>query len=65
MQKKELWQYPTILTSCFANNVYVLVNFLISGNFFFVFFLFLGMVMCANEVETKEKEKLAEIKNIN
>ena len=29
----------------------------------FVFLLFLGMVMYANEVETKEKEKLLEIKN--
>ena len=27
------------------------------------FFLFLGMVVYANEVETKEKEKLPEIKN--
>jgi len=29
----------------------------------FVFLLFLGMVIYANEVETKEKEKLPEIKN--
>ena len=29
----------------------------------FVFLLFLGMVMYANEVETKEKQKLREIKN--
>ena len=28
------------------------------------FFLFLGMAMYANEVETKEKEKLPEIKKI-
>ena len=61
--KKELGQYPTILTSRFVNHVYVLVNFLISGNFcFFCFVLFLGMVMYDNEVETKEKYKLAEIK---
>ena len=58
MQKKELGQYPTILTSCFVNNVYVLVNILISDIFcFFRFWVY--------EVETKEKEKLAEIKNIN
>ena len=35
-------------------HVYVVVNFFISGNFCF-FFLFLGMVMYANEVETREK----------
>ena len=29
----------------------------------FVFLLFLGMVMYASEVETKDKEKLPEIKN--
>ena len=29
----------------------------------FVFPLFLGMVMCANEFETKEKQKLTQIKN--
>ena len=34
------------------------VNFFISGNFFP---LFLGMVMYANEFETKEKQKLPEI----
>ena len=42
--------------------VYVVVNFL--SQVIFVFLLFLGMVMCANEVETKEKEKLPEIKKI-
>ena len=30
----------------------------------FVFPLFLGIVMCANEFETKENQKLTEIKNI-
>ena len=40
--------------------VYVTVNFL--SQVIFIFLLFLGMVMCANEVETKEK-KLPEIKN--
>ena len=39
----------------------VVVNFL--SQIIFVFLLFLGMVMFANEVETKEKEKLPEIKN--
>ena len=37
----------------FKSNVYVVVNFL--SQVFFVFLLFLGMVMYANEVETKEK----------
>ena len=41
--------------------VYVVVNFL--SQVIFVFLLFLGMVMCANEVETKEKQKLPEIRN--
>ena len=43
------------------DNVNVVVNFL--SQVIFVFLLFLGMVMYANEVETKEKEKLPEIKN--
>ena len=34
--------------------------FFVSGNF--IFLLFLAMVMYANEVETKEKYKLPEIK---
>ena len=41
--------------------VYVVVNFL--SQVIFVFLLFLGMVMHANEVETKEKQKLPEIRN--
>ena len=41
-------------------NVYVVVSFL--SQVIFVFLLFLGMVMYANEVETKEKQKLPEIK---
>ena len=41
--------------------VYVVVNF--SSQVIFVFLLFWGMVMYANEVETKEKEKKPEIKN--
>ena len=39
----------------------VVVNFL--SQVIFVFLLFLGMVMYASEVETKEKEKLSHIKN--
>ena len=42
-------------------NIYVVVNF--SSQVIFVFLLFLGMVMYGNEVETKEKWKLPEIKN--
>ena len=38
---------------------YVAVNFLFQ--LIFVFPLFLGMVMHANEFETKEKQKLTEI----
>ena len=41
--------------------VYVAVNFLFQ--LIFVFPLFVGMVMHANEFETKEKQKLTEIKN--
>ena len=42
-------------------NVHVPVNFL--SQIIFVFLLFLVMVIYANEVETKEKEKLSRIKN--
>ena len=40
--------------------VYVVVNFL--SQLIFIFLLFWGMVMYANEFETKEKQKLTEIK---
>ena len=40
---------------------YVVVNFLFQ--LIFIFPLFLGMVMYANEFITKEKQKLTEIKN--
>ena len=48
-----------------AANVDLVVNFFISCNFCFsfVFLLFLGIVMYANEFKTKEKQKLREIKN--
>ena len=42
-------------------NVHVPVNFL--SQVIFVFLLFLVMVIYANEIETKEKYKLPEIKN--
>ena len=41
--------------------IYVVVDFL--SEITFAFFLFLGMLMYANEVETKKKKKLPEIKN--
>ena len=42
--------------------IFVVVNFL--SQVIFLFLLFLGMVkLYANEVETKEKEKLPEVKN--
>ena len=47
-------------TSLTKASVYVVVNFL--SPVIFVFLSFLGMVMYANEVETKEKEKLPDIK---
>ena len=40
----------------------VVINFF---QFIFIFPLFLGMVMYANEFKTKEKQKLTEIKKIN
>ena len=42
-------------------HVYVVVNFLFQ--LVFIFPLFWGMVMYANEFKTKEKQKLTEIKN--
>ena len=40
--------------------MYVVVNFL--SQLIFIFLLFWGMVMYANEFETKEKQKLTKIK---
>ena len=48
-------------TSLSKASVYVVVNFL--SQVIFDFLSFLGMVMYANEAETKEKEKLK--KNFN
>ena len=42
-------------------HVYVVVNFL--SQLIFIFPLFLGMVMYANEFKTKKKQKLTKIKN--
>ena len=41
--------------------VYVVVNFL--SQLIFIFPLFLGTIMNANEFETREIQKLTEIKN--
>ena len=41
--------------------IYVVVNFLFQ--LIFIFPLFWGMVMYANEFKRKEKQKLSEIKN--
>ena len=41
------------LCLCIYDNIYVVVNFLFQV--IFVFLLFLGMVIYADEVETKEK----------
>ena len=49
------------LTIIFSYKIMCMLQF-ISGNFF-VFVLFLGVVIYANEVETNEKLKLPEIKN--
>ena len=53
------WQICVILKVCSVEHgttrdyIYVVVNFF--SQVIFVFLLFLGMVMYANEVETKEK----------
>ena len=44
-----------------SRNVRVVINFL--SQVIFIFPLFLGMVIYANEFETKKKQKLPEIKN--
>ena len=59
--KKFLFQfYPTDLVNLHLG-IYVVVNFLFQ--LIFIFPLFWGMVMYANEFKTKEKQKLTEIKN--
>ena len=54
-------QNNILLSQRAENNIYVVVNFLFQ--LIFIFPLFLGMVMYANEFKTKEKQKLTEIKN--
>ena len=51
------------VTRSLAQNarVYVVVNFL--SQLIFIFLLFWGMVMYADEFQTKEKQKLTNIKN--
>ena len=48
------------VTSTNLGDVYVVVNFLFQ--LIFIFPLFLGVVMYANEFKTEEKQKLTEIK---
>ena len=52
---------PGCFTAKFVVYIYVIVNFLFQ--LIFIFPLFWGMVMYANEFKTKEKQKLTEIKN--
>ena len=55
---------PCLSTSDFSRPsriAHVVVNFLFQ--LIFIFPLFWGMVMYANEFKTKEKQKLTEIKN--
>ena len=44
-----------------VNDIYVVVNFLF--RLIFIYPLFWGMVMHANEFNTKEKQKITDIKN--
>ena len=53
--------YTVVGSSSSTASINVAVNFLFQV--IFVFPLFLGMVMYANKFETKEKQKLPEIKN--
>ena len=43
------------------SKIHVVVNFL--SQLIFIFLLFWGMVMYADEFQTKEKQKLTKIKN--
>ena len=55
------WNIPWVTCFFSVYNVHVVVNFLFQ--LIFIFPLFWGMVMYANEFKTKEKQKLTEIKN--
>ena len=50
------------MTSTNLGDVYIVVNFLFQ--LIFIFPLFLGVVMYANEFKTEEKQKLTEIKKL-
>ena len=52
-QNKVVFRIPSYSTCVFYIYIYVVVNFLFQV--IFIFLLFLGMVIYANEVETKEK----------
>ena len=58
LKQKEIKFEPRIKLN---HNIYVVVNFL--SQLIFIFLLFWGMVMYADEFQTKEKQKLTEIKN--
>ena len=45
--------------------MYIMLQLIFLRQVIYVFLLFLGMEMYANEVETKEKEKLPEIKKLS
>ena len=51
--------FPSVFKT---KNISVVVNFLCQV--IFIFSLFLGTVLYANEFETNEKQKLTEIKNL-
>ena len=60
-EKSELESWHEVLALMLVFIIYVAVNFLFQ--LIFIFPLFWGMVMYANEFKTKEKQKLTEIKN--
>ena len=57
-EQPQIVAFNRIVLNC---NIHVVVNFL--SQVIFIFSLSLGMVIYANEFETKEKQKLPEIKN--
>ena len=60
--KKTIWGQFWSAHQVSKQFIIVVVNFYLC-QVIFVFLLFLGMVMYANKVETKEKQKLPEIKD--
>ena len=61
MKHREMVLFFLVLVFYTNNSIYVVVNFLFQ--LIFIFPLFWGMVMYANEFKTMEKQKLTEIKN--